>query len=60
VECKKLVAKKLNEFLGPIYDKRKALEKRKDHVMEIFMEGNKKARQTAGETLSEAKQAMGI
>jgi tryptophanyl-tRNA synthetase len=60
VECKKLAAKKLNEFLSPIFEKRKSLEKRKDHVMEIFMEGNKKAQLTARETLSEAKQAMGI
>ena len=60
VECKKLIAKKLNEFLNPIYEKRKTLEKNKAHVLDIFMEGNKKAQQTAKQTLSEAKEAMGI
>jgi tryptophanyl-tRNA synthetase len=60
VECKKLVAKKLNEFLAPIYEKRKALEKSKDHVREIFAEGNKKAQAEARRTLAEVKEAMGI
>lgn len=60
VECKKLIAKKLNEYLAPIYEKRKILEKRKDHVMEVFIEGSKKAQIMARQTLSEAKKAMGI
>ena len=60
VECKKLIAKRLNEYLAPIYDKRKTLEKRKDYVREVFFEGGKKAQVMARQTLSEAKKAMGI
>jgi len=60
VECKKLIAKRLNEYLAPIYDKRKTLEKRKDYVKEVFFEGGKKAQVMARQTLSEAKKAMGI
>ena len=60
VECKKLIAKRLNEYLAPIYDKRKTLEKRKDYVREVFIEGGKKAQVMARQTLSEAKKAMGI
>ncbi len=60
VECKKNIAKKLNEYLAPIYEKRKDLEKRKDHVMEIFSQGGKKAQAIARATLEEAKHAMRI
>ncbi|MFH1710421.1 MAG: tryptophan--tRNA ligase [bacterium] len=60
VECKKMIAKKLNEYLAPIYEKRKILEKRKDQVREMFIEGGRRAQITARQTLSEAKKAMGI
>ena len=60
VECKKLIAKSLNEYLAPIYEKRRTLEKRKDYVREVFLEGGKKAQVMARQTLSEAKKAMGI
>jgi tryptophanyl-tRNA synthetase len=60
VECKKLIAKSLNEYLAPIYEKRRTLEKRKDYVREVFIEGGKKAQVMARQTLSEAKKAMGI
>ena len=60
VECKKMIAKRLNEYLAPIYEKRRTLEKRKDYVREVFFEGGKKAQVMARQTLSEAKKAMGI
>jgi tryptophanyl-tRNA synthetase len=60
VECKKLIAKRLNEYLAPIYEKRRTLEKRKDYVRDVFIEGGKKAQVMARQTLSEAKKAMGI
>ena len=60
VECKKLIAKRLNEYLAPIYEKRRTLEKRKDYVREVFIEGGKKAQVMARQTLSEAKKVMGI
>ena len=60
VDCKKNIAKKLNEYLAPVYQKRKELEKNKDHVMDIFAQGGKKAQAISRATLEEAKQAMRI
>jgi tryptophanyl-tRNA synthetase len=60
VECKKLIAKKLNEYLAPIYEKRQTLEKKRDYVRDVFVEGSSKAQVIAKQTLSEAKKAMGI
>jgi tryptophanyl-tRNA synthetase len=60
VECKKNIAKKIIDRLAPIYEKRKTLEKTKDHVREVFNEGSKKAQVIARQTLLEAKKAMGI
>ncbi len=60
VECKKLIAKKLNEYLAPIYEKRKTLEKKRDYVRDVFVQGSSKAQVIARQTLSEAKNAMGI
>jgi len=60
VECKKLIAKRLNEFLAPIYEKRRSLEKQKEYVMEIFKAGAKTAQVIARQTLDEAKSAMRI
>jgi tryptophanyl-tRNA synthetase len=60
VECKKMIAGKLKDYLAPIYEKRKALEKRKEYVREVFVEGGRKAQVIARQTLSEAKKAMGM
>lgn len=60
VECKKLIAKKLNEYLAPIYEKRQTLEKKRDYVRDVFVQGSSKAQVIARQTLSEAKKAMGI
>jgi tryptophanyl-tRNA synthetase len=60
VECKKLIAKKLNEYLAPIYEKRQTLEKKRDYVRDVFVQGSSKAQVIAKQTLSEAKKAMGI
>ena len=60
VECKKLIAKKINEYLAPIYDKRKKLEQKKDYVRDVFMNGSKQAQALAKQTLDEVKAAMRI
>jgi tryptophanyl-tRNA synthetase len=60
VECKKMIAGKLKDYLAPIYEKRKVLEKRKEYVREVFVEGGRKAQVIARQTLSEAKKAMGM
>ncbi len=60
VECKQEMAGHLKAFLTPVYERRKDLEKQRDRVREILLEGSKKAKKVASQTLSEAKEAMGI
>jgi len=60
VECKQEMAGYFKEFMQPIYERRKDWERRKKEVIEILQAGSKRAREIAGETLREAKQAAGI
>ena len=60
VECKKEMASHLLPFLGPIYERRRELEKKREKIREILIEGSKKAKAVASETLAEAKDAAGI
>lgn len=50
----------LDKILEPIRSKRAELEKDPARVMEILKEGTAHARKVAGQTLAEAKEAMGI
>jgi len=60
VECKKRLAQALiNKFDG-FREKRKYYEKNPRIIKEIVIEGSKKARKTAKETLDEAKKAMNL
>ena len=58
VACKKQLAKNINATLNPIREKRKYYEERPELVDEILMEGTKRARQTAKETMKKVKKAM--
>ena len=58
VACKKQLAKNINATLDPIREKRKYYEERPELVDEILMEGTKRARQTAKETIKKVKKAM--
>ncbi|MBI1978082.1 MAG: tryptophan--tRNA ligase [Candidatus Omnitrophica bacterium] len=60
VECKREMASHLTPFLKPIHEKRKELEGKRAQVKEMLIEGSKKARKIASETLHEAKEAVGI
>lgn len=60
VECKKQLAKMLNEFLEPIRKRRKEFEKKPKLIKEILEEGRKRAQKRAKETLEMAKEAMGM
>lgn len=60
VECKQEMGVHLKKFMEPIYERRKAWEKRKSEVKEILAEGSKRARQIAQATMREAKQAAGM
>jgi tryptophanyl-tRNA synthetase len=50
----------LQELLEPIRSRRAELEKDKGQVMQILREGTLKARETAAQTLSEVKAALGL
>lgn len=61
VDCKREMSTHLVPFLKPIYERRKALEPKRDKLVdEILIEGSKRARTVASRTLAEAKDAVGI
>lgn len=60
VACKRQLASAVNEFLEPIRERRRAIEKSPGLVEDILAEGAKRARVVAEATLEEVRQAMGI
>ena len=60
VECKKVLAEKINAFLEPIRERRAYLEARPDEVIDILKSGAKRARPIAQETVAAAREAMGL
>ncbi len=60
VECKKIMVASLLEALAPIHEKRRYYESHPEMVDEIMVEGSRKARQVAIETMKQAKEALKI
>lgn len=61
VECKKIIARKVNEILEPIRERRADLDKKgPKYAREILHEGGLRARKRIAETVSEAKEMVGI
>jgi tryptophanyl-tRNA synthetase len=60
VDCKKLLARNMNESLRPLREKRAELAARPEYVDAILADGAKRARVIARETLKEVKQRMGL
>ena len=58
VACKKQLAQNINTFLNPIREKRKYYEQRPEEVEQILIEGTKKTKKTAKETMKKVKKAM--
>ena len=58
VACKKELAENIIKFLEPIREKRRHLEDHPKEVEEILMEGTKKAKKAAEETLAKVKERM--
>jgi tryptophanyl-tRNA synthetase len=50
----------LQELITPIRERREMFEKNKDQVKKILLDGSKKAREIASETLKDVKKAMQI
>jgi tryptophanyl-tRNA synthetase len=60
VEVKKKLAAAINRFLDPIRERRAAFEGKKGLVEEIIHAGSERARRECHETLSLAREAMGL
>ncbi len=58
VECKKLMAEALKQYLAPVRERRRELETRPDQVKEIMAEGNKRARNVALDTMDQVRAAV--
>jgi tryptophanyl-tRNA synthetase len=58
VEVKQKLFVALNEFLGPIREKRRYYEARPDEVRDILIAGTQKTREEVGKTLQEVKSKM--
>jgi tryptophanyl-tRNA synthetase len=60
LDCKGVLLKHMLPALRPIYDRRQDLATRPEIVQEVLEDGCARARKVAGDTLAEAKGAMGI
>lgn len=60
LECKKVVIEALIQEFASFREKRIYYEKHPKLVWEIFEAGNKKAREVAGKTMAEVREAMGL
>ncbi len=58
VECKKLLADEINAALEPFRSRRAEIAQRSGYVEEIFIEGARRARVIAEETIREVKEKM--
>ncbi len=60
VQCKKMLAKEINEFLEPIRERRNYYEHNKGELFDIFEEGSNRAREKAKQTMEEVREKMNL
>lgn len=60
VDCKRLLAKNLNQTLESFRQRRAELEKSPDTIYDVLNEGGRRAREIAEETMREVRQAIGL
>ncbi len=60
VEVKKRLVKAINQFLDPMRERRAKYQARPELIDEILIAGTKRARETAGQTIAEVREAMSI
>jgi tryptophanyl-tRNA synthetase len=60
VDCKANCAKHIIEYLAPLREKRKYYEVHPDHLREILIDGEERARAVAQRTMAEVREAMGV
>lgn len=58
VDDKKLLAQIINDFLEPMRQRRRELDR--DTVYDILLDGSRRAREHAGETMQRVREAMGM
>lgn len=60
VEVKKKLAKALNDFLGPIRERRAQYDRDEKRIDDVLIEGTRRARRVAQETMRQVREAMKI
>jgi tryptophanyl-tRNA synthetase len=60
IDCKKLMAGHLNEFLSPIRERRSKVEQCPGQVWDVLEKGTQKAREVAQATMIEVRSAMNL
>jgi len=60
VECKRMLAKSVINFLAPFQERRAEIAKKPDYVRSILHDGGNKARESASMTLEEVREKMGL
>ncbi len=60
VDCKKLYARHLNENLAPFRERRAQFAQKPDEVNDILVDGARRARKIAAQTMKEVREAVGL
>ena len=60
VDCKKLLAKNMNDHLTPFRARRVELNERPEEIWDILHDGARRARVLAGQTMEEVREAIGL
>jgi tryptophanyl-tRNA synthetase len=60
VECKMLLAERINLALGPFRERRAEIAAKPEYIKEVLADGAKRARVIARKTIKEVKQKMGL
>jgi len=60
VDCKKLLAEKINAILAPFRERRAVLASNPGYITEVLADGAQRAQVIARETIREVKQKMGL
>ena len=60
VDCKRHLAGSVNAFLEPLRERRRELEAQPGYVKEVLIEGGRRARSIARQTIAEVYEKMGL
>jgi len=58
VQCKKVLAENVVQYMAPMYERRQKLLGNKEAILEILREGTRHAREEARETIKEVREKM--